>query len=138
MLDRSTQQVWRAGERDVADLLQHYRTGETAGLCRGAAARRYHDRAFPLDCKCTSMTKTIRVLIADNHAMVREGLTAILALQPDMELVGEAGDGIEAVALPRALQPNVILLDLVMPRRGRNWPCWASTKATLAPEPPAG
>jgi len=63
------------------------------------------------------MAETIRVLIADDHAVVREGLTAILALQPDMELVGEASDGVQAVALTHALQPDVILLDLVMPRQ---------------------
>jgi NarL family two-component system response regulator LiaR len=64
-----------------------------------------------------SRAKTIRILIADDHAVVREGLAAILALQPDMELAGQATDGVQVVTLARALQPDVILTDLVMPRQ---------------------
>ena len=64
-----------------------------------------------------TQAETIRVLIADDHAVVREGLAAILALQSDMELVGEATDGVQVVALAQALQPDVILTDLVMPRQ---------------------
>ncbi len=62
-------------------------------------------------------TKKLRILIADDHAVVREGLAAIIASQPDMELAGQACDGVEAVELARALGPDVILLDLVMPRQ---------------------
>ena len=58
----------------------------------------------------------IRVLIADDHAIVREGLRSLLETEPGMDLVGEAADGGEAVAQARALQPDVILLDLMMPR----------------------
>ena len=64
-----------------------------------------------------TQAETIRVLIADDHAVVREGLAAILALQSDMQLVGEATDGVQVVALAQTLQPDVILTDLVMPRQ---------------------
>ena len=59
----------------------------------------------------------IRILVVEDHPIVREGMVAILSLQPDMEVVGEAGDGIEAVTLARKTKPNVILLDLSMPRQ---------------------
>lgn len=58
----------------------------------------------------------IRVLIADDHAVVREGLRGFLALQDDVEVVGEAADGEEAVAAVARLAPDVALVDLVMPR----------------------
>jgi NarL family two-component system response regulator LiaR len=61
---------------------------------------------------------TIRVLIADDHAIVREGLRWLISTEPGMVLVGEAADGVEAVAKARALDPDVILLDLEMPRKG--------------------
>ena len=62
------------------------------------------------------MIESIRVLIVDDHAVVREGLRALIDVEPEMELVGEAADGVEAVHKARSLQPDVILLDLVMPR----------------------
>ena len=61
------------------------------------------------------MTKTIRVLIADDHLVVRQGIQALLATEPDVEVVGEAENGHEAVAQVERLQPDVILMDLVMP-----------------------
>jgi NarL family two-component system response regulator LiaR len=64
------------------------------------------------------MAENIRILIVDDHLVVREGLRALIDVQPDMELVGEAADGVEAVHKARSLQPDVILLDLVMPRKG--------------------
>ncbi|MFW6115718.1 MAG: response regulator [Chloroflexota bacterium] len=64
------------------------------------------------------MSADIRILIADDHAVVREGLRALIDTEPGMDLVGEAADGLEAVEKCRALSPDVILLDLVMPRQG--------------------
>ncbi len=60
----------------------------------------------------------IRILIADDHPVVREGMAAMFSNIADLELVGAAKDGVEAVEMARALRPDVILLDLVMPRKG--------------------
>jgi DNA-binding NarL/FixJ family response regulator len=61
------------------------------------------------------MADTIRVLIADDHPIVREGLETVLSMQPDMELVGEAANGAEAVDKTLATQPDVVAIDLKMP-----------------------
>jgi NarL family two-component system response regulator LiaR len=63
------------------------------------------------------MTETIRILIADDHAIVRKGLRTLISSEPRMEVIGEAADGIEAVLETRSLQPDVILMDIVMPRQ---------------------
>ncbi|MPZ88863.1 MAG: response regulator [Nitriliruptorales bacterium] len=61
------------------------------------------------------MTERIRVLIADDHPVVRDGIRAMLGTQPDLEVVGEATTGREAIQLARDLQPDVVLMDLQMP-----------------------
>jgi DNA-binding NarL/FixJ family response regulator len=58
----------------------------------------------------------IRVLLADDHPVVRSGLAALLEVEPDLEVAGEAGDGEEAVSLAMVLRPDVVLMDLRMPR----------------------
>jgi len=57
----------------------------------------------------------ISVLIVDDHAMVRQGLQALLSSRPEVQVVGEAADGVQALQLAQDLQPDVILLDLLMP-----------------------
>src|SRR5262245_25078975 len=62
------------------------------------------------------MTKPIHVLVVDDHLVVRTGIRALRALEPDIEVVGEARDGAEAVVQAIQIQPDVILMDLVMPQ----------------------
>ena len=57
----------------------------------------------------------VRVLLVDDHALFREGLAGIISLQPDMEVVGEANDGLEAVVKAQELKPDLILMDVQMP-----------------------
>lgn len=60
----------------------------------------------------------LRVLVVDDHTLVRAGLRALLELAPDIEVVGEAEDGLNALAQARALHPDVVLMDLAMPKMG--------------------
>jgi NarL family two-component system response regulator LiaR len=62
------------------------------------------------------MTGSIHVLVVDDHLVVRKGIRALLATEPDITVVGEADHGVEAVAEAARLQPDVILMDLVMPK----------------------
>jgi NarL family two-component system response regulator LiaR len=63
------------------------------------------------------MSETIRVFLADDHAVVRRGLEALIGTEEDMEVVGTAADGVEAVDRAAIYQPDVVLLDLQMPRK---------------------
>ena len=64
------------------------------------------------------MNNKMRVLIVDDHAIVRDGIRAILSLQPDMEVVGEARDGQEAISQAIQLKPDIVIMDLTMPIMG--------------------
>lgn len=61
-------------------------------------------------------SRTIRVILVDDHALVRESLADVLSRQDDLEVVGQAGDGVEGLELARKLHPDVVLMDISMPR----------------------
>jgi DNA-binding NarL/FixJ family response regulator len=61
------------------------------------------------------MMARIRVLLADDHLLFREGLCSLLSAQPDIEVIGQAGDGLEALVMARELRPDLILMDVSMP-----------------------
>jgi NarL family two-component system response regulator LiaR len=73
----------------------------------------------------------IRVLIADDHEIVRKGIRALLATKRDIQVVGEASDGAEAVAQVQALRPDLVLMDLVMPKMDGI----QATRAIMADQP---
>jgi DNA-binding NarL/FixJ family response regulator len=79
------------------------------------------------------VAEPIRVLVADDHAVVREGLRTFLELQDGIEVVGDAADGEEAIRVAEALVPDVVLMDLVMPRMTG----LQATAALLAVQPEA-
>ena len=64
------------------------------------------------------MTAAIRILVADDHRIVREGIVRILEDSPDYQVVAQAADGVEAVELALKLQPDIVVIDLTMPRLG--------------------
>ena len=70
-------------------------------------------------------TDSVRVLVADDHALYRRGLEMVLSAEPDIEIVGEAGDGAEAIQMAAELLPDVVLMDLRMPRRSGIEACTA-------------
>ena len=59
----------------------------------------------------------LRVLVVDDHALFRRGLQMVLASEPDIDVVGEASDGTEAIEKAKALRPDVVLMDVRMPKR---------------------
>lgn len=74
------------------------------------------DAALPISSSSFEPSAKVRVLLADDHAMVRQGLRSVLESYHDLQVVGEAQDGMEAVELAEALQPDVVVMDVNMPR----------------------
>jgi DNA-binding NarL/FixJ family response regulator len=70
-----------------------------------------------MDPKRAPSAEALRVLIVDDHALFRRGLQMVLGSEPDIEVVGEASDGAEAIEKAKALRPNVVLMDVRMPKR---------------------
>jgi DNA-binding NarL/FixJ family response regulator len=93
-------------EQIIIELDRDY-IGQRANLAR--------DKCPSLDGKDNGGAVPIRILIADDHKVVRQGLKMFLALDPELEVVGEAANGAEALAQVQALTPDVVLMDLLMP-----------------------
>ena len=79
-------------------------------------------------------TRTIRLLLVDDRPAMRTGLRIWLALEPDLEVVGEASDGSEAISLTQALRPDVVLMDIEMP--GMNGISATAALRSVAPHSP--
>ena len=86
--------------------------GRLAEVGAALAAQPFVRRGVP------ATTETIRVVLADDHTVVREGLRLLLRSPPDIEVVGEAADGIDVVQVARRLNPDIVVLDLEMPGAG--------------------
>src|ERR1700759_5206019 len=80
------------------------------------------------------VVKKITVLIADDHMVVRQGLRALLTTEPDIEVVGEAETGRQAVELARDLKPDLVLMDIVMPSLNGLEAARQITRLTPAPK----
>ena len=89
--------------------------------------------ATPMDPAAPASPAPTTVLLADDQALVRDGFRALIDREPDLAVIGQAADGAEAVSLTRALQPDVVLMDIRMPRIDG----LAATRQVLAlPHPP--
>ena len=76
-------------------------------------------------------SQPVRIVIADDHPIFRDGLRRLLEAEPDLKVMGEASDGAEAVKLARQLKPDILLLDLAMPSI-RDWkPCAISARVRI-------
>jgi DNA-binding NarL/FixJ family response regulator len=71
-----------------------------------------------MDTQAATSGAKVRILIAEDQALIRRGTSVLLSIEPDMEVVGQACDGIEAATMARQLRPDIVLMDLHMPRLG--------------------
>ena len=76
------------------------------------------DEEVPVSGTSGSATDPIRVLVVDDHALFRRGLQMVLGSEDDIEVVGEASDGAEAISVATETTPDIVLMDVRMPRRG--------------------
>jgi CheY-like chemotaxis protein len=77
-----------------------------------------NNKAKPSPLDSYVCNKPLRILLADDHEVVRRGLAELLSSEPDMDVIGEASDGQEAVTLAKKLHPDVVVMDVDMPRMG--------------------
>jgi len=87
-----------------------------AALSRDAAQDAPPEQDNPPECAQSQATRTIRLLLVDDHKIMRQGLARLLSTEVDIQLIGEAGDGQEALELVQQLRPDVIVMDVSMPR----------------------
>src|SRR5688572_1549889 len=73
-------------------------------------------RHSPSNCRCRPWSNRLRVLLADDHSIVRRGLRSLIESEPDIRVVAEAGDGLEAIKLCDEHKPDAIILDVAMPK----------------------
>jgi DNA-binding NarL/FixJ family response regulator len=88
---------------------------EKAAACTGVPASAVSEEV-PLAATTSVRSGRIRVVIADDHRILRQGLIALLRVEKNIDVVGEAADGVEAVELARSLRPDVIIMDVSMPK----------------------
>ncbi|MEO7863199.1 MAG: response regulator, partial [Nitrospirales bacterium] len=107
------------GEGTTATLVQPLKTADSSELKVLSAElsdQVGNSEPRPQNSKLHQQDAKIRVLLVDDHAMVRQGLRAVLESYPDVEVVGEAGNGEEAVELVERLQPTIVVMDINMPK----------------------
>ncbi|BBJ43294.1 hypothetical protein SSPO_060120 [Streptomyces antimycoticus] len=100
----------------VSDAGEHHGVGPDGGEPRGEPRK-----------------EPIRVLVVDDHALFRRGLEIVLAQEEDIQVIGEAGDGAEAVDKAADLLPDIVLMDVRMPKRGGSRPAPPSRRWHPAP-----